>query len=204
MLLWKKDKWICLERVVGLKRKKDYFFVVEEIMENGNIQLRDWNTKSIVNETVPPQQLKKIYLDDMKMEDLERNLKWCKITQNDESDNEMTRITETTLTAPLTTCKSTIGPINTSTTSSDDMDFAHTSNTNLLTMNMTTTHEMKFQHVDSMATNMITIQSDIDSLTISLTTPFKQQTTQRNWLHLWLEEMSKHPPKINRLKCLLL
>ena len=51
------------------------------------------------------------------------------------------------------------------------MDFTHTSNTNLLTMNMTTTHEMKFQHVDSMTINTITIQSDINSLTISLTTP---------------------------------
>ena len=107
-------------------------------MENGNIQLRDWNTNTLVNETVPPQQLKKIYLDDMKMEDLERNFKWCKITQNGESDNEMTRITETTLTASPTTCKSTIGLINTLTTSSDDMDFTHTSNTNLLTMNTTT------------------------------------------------------------------
>ena len=38
-------------------------------MENGNIQLRDWNTNTLLNETVPPQQLKKIYLDDMKMED---------------------------------------------------------------------------------------------------------------------------------------
>ena len=140
-------------------------------MENGNIQLRDWNTNTLVNETVPPQQLKKIYLNDMKMEDLERNFKWHKITWNDESDNEMTRKTDTTLTAPLTTCKSTIGPINTLTTSLDDMDFTNTKNTNLPTMNMTTTQKMKFQHVDSMATNTITIQSDIDSPTISPTTP---------------------------------
>ena len=48
-------------------------------MENGNIQLRDWNTNTLVNETVPPQQLKKIYLNDMKMEDLERNFKWRKL-----------------------------------------------------------------------------------------------------------------------------
>ena len=51
------------------KKWEEYFFVVEEIMENGNIQLRDWNTNTLVNETVPPQQLKKIYLNDMKMED---------------------------------------------------------------------------------------------------------------------------------------
>ena len=90
----------------------------------------------------------------------------------------MTRITETTLTASPTTCKSTIGLINTSITSLDDMNFIHTSNTNLPTMNMTTTHEMEFQHVDSMTTNMITIQSDIDSLTISLTTPPTTNNTE--------------------------
>ena len=140
-------------------------------MEIGNIQLRNWNTNTLVNETVPPHQLKKIYLDDMKMEDLERNFKCHKITQNGESDNEMTRITETTLTASPTTCKSTIGLINTLTTSSDDMDFTHTNNTNLPTVDMTTTHEMKFPHVDSMTTNTIKIESDINSLTISLTTP---------------------------------
>ena len=83
----------------------------------------------------------------------------------------MTRKTDTTLTAPPTTCKSTIGPINTSTTSLGDMDFMNTRNTNLPTMNMTTTPKMKFQHVDSKTTNTITIQSDIDSPTISPTTP---------------------------------
>ena len=61
------------------KKREEYFFVVEEIMENGNIQLRDWNTNTIVNETVPPQQLKKIYLDDMKMEHLERNFNGIKL-----------------------------------------------------------------------------------------------------------------------------
>ena len=147
-------------------------------MENGNIQLRDWNTNTLVNETVPPQQLKKIYLDDMKMEDLERNFKWHKITWNDESGNQMTRKIDTILTASPTTCKSTIGLINTSTTSLDDMDFTNTRNTNLLTMNMITTPEMKFQHVDSTTTNMITMQSDIDSLTISLTTPLTLNNTE--------------------------
>ena len=75
-----KERQVNLSRKGGRleKKKEEYFFVVKEIMENGNIQLRDWNTNTIVNETVPPQQLKKIYLDDMKMEDLERNFKWCK------------------------------------------------------------------------------------------------------------------------------
>ena len=112
------------------KKREEYFFVVKQIMENGNIQLRDWNTNTIVKETVPPQQLKKIYLDDMKMEDIERNFKWHKVTQNDEIDSEMTRIRETTPTASLTTCRSNIGPINTSTTSLDDVDFTHSSHTN--------------------------------------------------------------------------
>ena len=116
----------------------------------------------------------------------------------------MTRITETTLTASLTTCKSTIGPINTSTTSLDDMDFTHTCNTNLLTMNMTTTYEMEFQHVDSMTTNMITIQSDIDSLTISPTTPLTTNNTEELTALMTGGNVQTAPPEINRLKCLLL
>ena len=62
------------EREVA-KEMREEFFVVEQIMEHGNIQLRDWNKNTIEGKTVPPQQLKKIYLDDMKMEDLERNFK---------------------------------------------------------------------------------------------------------------------------------
>ena len=57
------------------KKRDEKFFVVEEIMENGNIKLRDWNTNTIEFETIPPQQLKKIYLDEMKMEDIEKNFK---------------------------------------------------------------------------------------------------------------------------------
>ena len=45
-------------------------------------------------------------------------------------------------------------------------------------MNTTTTHDMKFQHVDSMTTNMITIQGDINSPTISLTTPLTINNTE--------------------------
>ena len=57
------------------KKRDEEFFVVEQIMENGNIKLRDWNTNTIEDETIPPQQLKKMYLDNMKMEDIEKNFK---------------------------------------------------------------------------------------------------------------------------------
>ena len=43
-----------------LAKKRDYFFVVEEILKNGNIVLRDWNKNEIEDKSVPPQQLKKI------------------------------------------------------------------------------------------------------------------------------------------------
>ena len=43
--------------------------MVEEILTNGNIVLRDWNVNEIEETSVPPQQLKKIYLDEMRMDD---------------------------------------------------------------------------------------------------------------------------------------
>ena len=92
------------------KKRDEKFFVVEEIMENRNIKLRDWNTNTIEFETLPPQQLKKIYLDKMKMEDIEKNFKICKIVE--EEMMEMTTITETTPTTSPTMNK----PINQMTT----------------------------------------------------------------------------------------
>ena len=41
------------------KKRQDYFFVVEEILKNGNIELRDWSKNEIADKSVPPQQLKK-------------------------------------------------------------------------------------------------------------------------------------------------
>ena len=55
-------------------------------MDNCNIQLRDWNKNEIVDKTIPLQQLKKIYLDDMKMGDLEMNFKRCKSEEDSKTD----------------------------------------------------------------------------------------------------------------------
>lgn len=46
---------------------------MEEILDNGNIQLRSWNKNEIENKTVPPQQLKKVYLNELKMQDLHKS-----------------------------------------------------------------------------------------------------------------------------------
>ena len=65
-----KERQVNLFRNGQLEKKRDEeFFVVEQIMENRNIKLRDWNTNTIEDEKIPPQQLKKMYLDNMKMED---------------------------------------------------------------------------------------------------------------------------------------
>ena len=56
------------QKVGRLKKKiEKEFFVVEEILENGNIQL--WKTEP-EDKTFPLQQLKKVYLEEMKMQDL--------------------------------------------------------------------------------------------------------------------------------------
>ena len=44
------------------KKREEHFFVVEEILNNGNIVLRDWNVNEIEETSVPPQQLKKYIL----------------------------------------------------------------------------------------------------------------------------------------------
>ena len=117
------------------KKRDEEFFVVEQIMENGNIKLRDWNTNTIEDETIPPQQLKKMYLDNMKMEDIEKNFKKHKIVE--EEKMEMTTITETTPTTSLTRNK----PINQMTTTpianSQDMNFLHINMLNSSTISMT-------------------------------------------------------------------
>ena len=41
------------------KKREDHFFVVEKILKNGNIVLRDWNKNEIEDKSVPPQQMKK-------------------------------------------------------------------------------------------------------------------------------------------------
>ena len=45
-----------------LPKREEHFFVVEEILDNGNIVLRDWNKDEIEEKSVPPQQLKKFTL----------------------------------------------------------------------------------------------------------------------------------------------
>ena len=121
----------------------------------------------------------------------------------------MTRITETTLTASLTTCKSNIGLINTSTTSLDDVDFTHTSHTNSLTMNTTTIpNEMEFEHVDSLTISLITTLSDITdiySLTISLTTTLTTNNMEEYELNAVMTTGDVQiPPEKKILKCLQL
>ena len=77
------------EREEGHKRKQEeHFFVVEQIMDNGNILLRDWNKNEIKDKSVPPQQLTKIYLDDMKMEDLEMDFKKCRCEEECEDESK--------------------------------------------------------------------------------------------------------------------
>ena len=53
-------------------------------MENGNIQLQNWNKNEIEDKTFPPQQLKKVYLDEMKMQDLHKSFN----RQTSDSDSE--------------------------------------------------------------------------------------------------------------------
>ena len=117
-----KERQVNLSRKGGwLEKKRDEeFFVVEQIMENGNIKLRDWNTNTIEDETIPPQQLKKMYLDNMKMEDIEKNFKKHKIVE--EEKMEMTTITETTPTTSLTRNKLINQMTTTLIANSQDMD----------------------------------------------------------------------------------
>ena len=72
------------------KKREDYFFVVEEILKNGNIVLRDWNKNEIADKSVPPQQLKKIHMDEMRMDDFENSFKRCKIEESSGQTANMT------------------------------------------------------------------------------------------------------------------
>ena len=101
------------------KKREDYFFVVEEILKNGNIVLRDWNKNEIADKSVPPQQLKKIHMDEMRMDDFENSFKRCKIeelsgqtanmTSSDaESISLTTSPTTRTTTKPITMLTDTI------------------------------------------------------------------------------------------------
>ena len=78
--------------------------MVEEILNNGNIVLRDWNVNEIEETSVPPQQLKKIYLDEMRMDDFETSFKKHKIDEEICKNDTMTG----TVTISLTTTPNTI------------------------------------------------------------------------------------------------
>ena len=143
-------------------------------MENGNIKLRDWNTNTIEDETIPPQQLKKIYLDNMKMEDIEKNFKNHKIVE--EEKMEMTTITETTPTTSLTRNKLINQMTTTLIANSQDMDFLHINMLNSLTTSMTscltvtlTENTEEYQNMFTNATDAKTPQrpSDIEMFTIT-------------------------------------
>ena len=64
--------------------------MVEEILNNGNVVLRDWNKNEIEETSVPPQQLKKIYLDEMRMDDFETSFKKHKIDEEICKNDTMT------------------------------------------------------------------------------------------------------------------
>ena len=57
-------------------------------MDNGNIQLWNWNKNEIEDKTVPPQQLNKIYLDELKMQDLHKsfNTKESEVESDEEEE----------------------------------------------------------------------------------------------------------------------
>ena len=63
------------------KKREEHFFVVEEILKNSNILLRDWNKNELEDKSAPPQQLKMIYLDEMQMNDFESSFKKQKIEE---------------------------------------------------------------------------------------------------------------------------
>ena len=156
------------------KKRDEEFFVVEQIMENGNIKLRDWNTNTIEDETIPPQQLKKMYLDNMKMEDIEKNFKKCKIVE--EEKMEMTTITETTPTTSLTRNKLINQMTTTLIANSQDMDFLHINMLDSLTISMTssptvtpTENTEEYQTMFTNTTDAKTPQrpSDIEMFTIT-------------------------------------
>ena len=139
-----KERQVNLSRKDGqLEKKRDEeFFVVEQIMENGNIKLRDWNTNTIEDETIPPKQLKKMYLENMKMEDIEKNFKKCKIVEDEKM--EMTTITETTPTTSLTRNKLINQMTTTLIANSQDMDMLDSptiSMTSSLTVTLTESTE---------------------------------------------------------------
>ena len=91
------------------KKREDYFFVVEEILKNGNIVLRDWNKNEIADKSVPPQQLKKIHMNEMRMDDFENSFKRCKIEESSGQTENMTSsdAESISLTTSLTTTMTT-------------------------------------------------------------------------------------------------
>ena len=72
------------------KKRENYFFVVEEILKNGNIALRDWNKNEIADKSVPPQQLKNIHMDEMRMDDFENSFKRHTIEESSGQTENMT------------------------------------------------------------------------------------------------------------------
>ena len=132
-----KERQVNLSRNGGWSEKKrdEEFFIVEQIMENRNTKLRDWNTNTTEDETIPPQQLKKIYLDNMKMEDIEKIFKIHKIVE--EEKMEMTKITETTPTTSPTRNKLINQMTTTPIANSQDMYFLHINMLNSPTTSMT-------------------------------------------------------------------
>ena len=79
--------------------------MVEEILNNGNIVLRDWNVNEIEETSVPPQQLKNIYLDDMRMDDFETSFKKCKINEEISKNDTVTGSANISLTTTPNTIK---------------------------------------------------------------------------------------------------
>ena len=171
-----KERQVNLSRKGGqLEKKRDEeFFVVEQIMENRNIKLRDWNTNTIEDETTPPQQLKKMYLDNMKMEDIEKNFKKYKMVE--EEKMEMTTITGTTPTTSLTRNKLINQMTTTPIANSQDMDFLHINMLDSLTISLTsgptvtlTENTEEYQTMFTNTTDAKTPQrpSDIEMFTIT-------------------------------------
>ena len=99
--------------------------MVEEILNNGNVVLRDWHKNEIEETSVPPQQLKQIYLDEMRMDDFETSFKRCKIDEEICKNDTMTG----TATISLTTTPNTIKEDDTSVNMSFKMTCTPTKST---------------------------------------------------------------------------
>ena len=94
----------------GRLKKKDRkeFFVVEGILDNGNIELKSWKKNEIEHKTVPPQHLKKFYLDELKMEDLHKsfNEKYSEVESEEEQEKNFTNSLKIYMTHTLTSTQS--------------------------------------------------------------------------------------------------